>query len=99
MSESGWWDRAVAEFAEHLNADDVACSFGGMSMAGWYWLADDSCTRPHGDQCAGCGTADGVMPLRWRGGQRPTDEQYPDIEMWEIPVCSACVPSWATRSA
>ncbi len=74
-----WWSGARQAFADHISSNGPGCSFGGMSMGGWYWLVTEGCELNHGDTCAACGE-EAAGPVRWR-------EWDSRIEMWEVPVC------------
>lgn len=74
------WDEAVAAC---LFGHDH-CSYGGMSAAGGYWLADQECTRDHGERCAWCPEP---ATSRFVG--------YIGVHIFGVPACEAHADRWA----
>jgi hypothetical protein len=89
----------------HPAVDGIGgCSYGGMSSAYGYWLADSDCLLNHGETCdlrAACDGAEATTGFR-------ASEPDPDIAYWlyAVMACEACAelyaaghPEWGREAA
>lgn len=76
------WDTAVAACLQgHEN-----CSYGGMSPAGGYWLADPDCPANHGDRCTWCNAEAVTGFAGWSGAN-----------IYGVPACQPHADAWTTQ--
>lgn len=73
----------------------AGCSYGGMSSAYGYWLADDDCPLNHGERCDLRVVCDGVEATTGFRGSEPD----PVILYWiyAVMACEACAELYAAE--
>ena len=83
--------RAEANFAaakELCRTGHEVCTYGGMTAAGGYWLADEDCPLNHGETCDLRAACDGVEATTGFRGSEPA----PAIAywVWRVTACQPC---------
>ena len=83
--------RAEVNFAaakELCRTGHEVCTYGGMSSAGGYWLADEDCPLNHGETCDLRAVCDGAEATTGFRGSEPD----PDIAywVWRVTACQPC---------
>lgn len=88
----------------HPEVDDIGgCTYGGMSSAHGYWLADENCLLSHGETCDLRIACDGAEATTGFRGSEPD----PDIWywVWAVSACQSCAdlyvaahPEWSRES-
>ena len=83
--------RAEANFAaakELCRTGHGTCTYGGMTAAGGYWLADEDCPRNHGETCDLQAVCDGAEATTGFRGSEPD----PGIcyWVWRVTACQPC---------
>jgi hypothetical protein len=75
-------------------ADGGGCSYGGMSSAYGYWLADENCPLNHGETCDLRIACDGAEATTGFRGSEPD----PDIGFWiyAVMACEACAEQYVS---
>lgn len=74
---------------------DAGCTYGGMSSAYSYWLADENCPLNHGDLCDLRAACDGAEATTGFAASEPD----PDTWYWlyRVSACQACADLYAAE--